>query len=224
MRTKTVELYTYGELSPEAQEKARDWYRDASAGDDFWSECAIEGIAEAGGFLGITFDTPRGRQSGKAIWFSGFASQGDGCSYDGTWRASDCNADKVITEFTGDGASNVELRRIAAGLAAIAKDYPEACAQVASSHRYHSLSIDSDCGSELPNNAGLNYESDEYDAALTAWRDDFPADELADLLRDFASWAYQLLESEYDYQNSDEAVAETLIANEYEFTAKGGRF
>ena len=135
MRTKTINLYTYGELSPEAQEKARDWYRQSSAGDDFWSECALEDIAEVGGLLGITFDTPRGRQSGKAIWFSGFASQGDGCSYDGTWRASDCNADKVIDEFTGDSPSNVELRRIASALAVIAKDYPESLGSVSSSWR-----------------------------------------------------------------------------------------
>src|SRR5690606_16997688 len=96
MRTKIIELYTYGELSPEAQEKARDWYREAAAGDDFWSECALEVIAEAGDLLGITFDLPRGRQSGKAIWFSGFWSQGDGCSYDGAWHARDCDAGKVI--------------------------------------------------------------------------------------------------------------------------------
>lgn len=39
MRQKTITLYQIDELPTErAKEKARQWYREASAGDTFWSE------------------------------------------------------------------------------------------------------------------------------------------------------------------------------------------
>lgn len=40
-------------------------------------------------------------------------------------------------------------------------------------------------------------------------------------MRAFADWIYRQLETEYDYQNSDEQVDESIIANEYEFTEEG---
>lgn len=50
-------------------------------------------------------------------------------------------------------------------------------------------------------------------------------DELSDKAkaRTFADWIYRQLESEYEHVNSDESVAETIRANEYEFTADGKR-
>lgn len=43
-------------------------------------------------------------------------------------------------------------------------------------------------------------------------------------LRDLARWLYRQLEREYDYLSSDEAVNETIIANDYTFTEAGRRF
>ena len=209
----TVEtLYAFDELTDEAKETARNWYRDASAGDDFWSECTLDGIADAGRALGIDFDYKHAR---RAIWFSGFSSQGDGASYEGTWHASDIEPGKVAAEWTGDDKSGAELRRIAAGLEDIARQYPDSRASV-SSGRYHNLSIDCDMGDSdtLPDGG------DDPDA-LADWRDTFPADDLAELLRDFAHWAYRALESEYEYQNSDEQIDESIRCNEYEFTEEG---
>jgi hypothetical protein len=42
-----------------------------------------------------------------------------------------------------------------------------------------------------------------------------------ELLRDLMRWIYRTLEAEHDYQLSDENAAETIEANEYEFTASG---
>jgi hypothetical protein len=221
MRTETTTrtLYQFDELSDEAKETAREWWR-SSLCDDFELESTLDAIAEAGNLLGIDFARKHGK---RAIWFSGFWSQGDGASYDGTWRAADCNARRVLFNYTGDSKSNVELRRIAAGLLYIAAAYPDSRASVSSSHRGHFLTMDCEPGDDAPDNFGLNYESDEYDAAMQEWSDAFPADELEQLLRDFASWAYRLLESEYEYQNSDEQVDESLRAGEYEFTEEGER-
>ena len=48
-----------------------------------------------------------------------------------------------------------------------------------------------------------------------------PTDELEELLRDFMQWIYRQLEAEYEYQTSDEAIAENFTANETEFDADG---
>ena len=43
-------------------------------------------------------------------------------------------------------------------------------------------------------------------------------------LRDLARWLYRQLEREYEYLRSDEAVDETITANQYTFTKTGRRF
>ena len=43
-------------------------------------------------------------------------------------------------------------------------------------------------------------------------------------LRDLARWLYRQLEREYEYLSSDEAVDETIAANQYTFTETGCRF
>jgi len=37
----------------------------------------------------------------------------------------------------------------------------------------------------------------------------------------FFFFFYRQLQSEYDYQNSDEATEESILANDYEFTENG---
>ena len=39
-----------------------------------------------------------------------------------------------------------------------------------------------------------------------------------------ARWLYRQLEREHEYLTSDEAVDESIIANDYTFTASGRRF
>ena len=47
--------------------------------------------------------------------------------------------------------------------------------------------------------------------------------EVRQLMRDFADWIYGRLNDEYDYQTGDEAVEESIRANEYEFYQSGER-
>lgn len=49
-------------------------------------------------------------------------------------------------------------------------------------------------------------------------------DAVIDALRDFARWLYRQLEREYYYRSSDEAIDETIVANDYTFTETGRRF
>ena len=51
--------------------------------------------------------------------------------------------------------------------------------------------------------------------------EDYECKDLGDIIDDFAHWARVLLRDEYKYLTSDEAVKETIEANEYEFTEEG---
>jgi hypothetical protein len=42
-------------------------------------------------------------------------------------------------------------------------------------------------------------------------------------MRDFADWIYSQLEKEYEWQNADEQVDDTIRANAYEFDEDGAR-
>ena len=62
----------YDQLSPEAKERARDWYIESSSNDDYWSEGVVlewKWLLQQKGFEGVD------------IAWSGFSSQGDGASF-----------------------------------------------------------------------------------------------------------------------------------------------
>lgn len=203
MRTKTIELYQYAELSEKAKAKARDWYREASAGDPLDTEFIFEDFINIAGFCGWTIPRRTVRVAGNkprtytepAIYWSGFSCQGDGACFEGTWTASEVNAAGLKEHAPTDTV----LHHIADRLAAIAKANPDATGSVKNtghySHKY-ATTFDGDIG--------LISEEDWIDAT-----------------RDLMQWLYDSLENEYEYQQSDEAVAETIEANEYEFTIDG---
>ena len=201
MREITTKVYTYDELNEKAQEKAREWYREG-AFDYEWYEFTIEEFVNIGNMLGITFD---GEGTNRLrVHFSGFYSQGDGASFAGSWEYQG-NAVCQIREYA---PTNTELHEIAESLHQIAvryeqsedyeEDYPLA-ANIAQSGRYpHELSMrcDSDSG--------------ELD------------DDLLEQFRYLAQWLYSRLENQWEDMNSDEAVEESIRANEYEFSENGG--
>jgi len=218
MRIIETKAYQYAELSDKAKEKARDWYRDASAGDSYWSDSVIEDAATIAGFLGVTLrthDEPLpggGTRRDPCIFFSGFWSQGDGACFEGAWSAKDVNL-AALTEYA---PTDKTLTQICTALADIAEEYPDASASISHSGHYSNsgcMNIEADSGI---------YADDESPGAQD--RDNaFPDNEVRGELRRFADWIYRQLQAEYEYQNSDEQVAETIIANEYEFTENGER-
>lgn len=204
MRVKHVVLFNYDELSDKAKEKARDWYREVCAGDTFFAEYITDTLApDAAKFLGIKFNKPRHERNGLAIYWSGFSSQGDGASFEGTWTAANVDAVGLKKEFPQDK----ELHRIADEMAAVAAKLPEATAQ-------------SDCRMARYNHSGTMRVSVESPDGGDSDGTQF-ADDVEQLLRDFADWIYACLESEYKYVNSDECVVESIEANGYEFTQDG---
>uniref|UniRef100_A0AB74UM87 Uncharacterized protein n=1 Tax=Caulobacter phage BL57 TaxID=3348355 RepID=A0AB74UM87_9VIRU len=94
-RTVVKQVYQYDELTPAAQEKARDWFRDMldRTGDNGFAEPVLEDARTAAAALGVTFKAARG---GDPVSWSGFYSQGDGASFEGDYAAPEKPALDVI--------------------------------------------------------------------------------------------------------------------------------
>ena len=195
---RTIDVYTYEELSDYAKEKARDWYRRGAADDSFWSEHLlgdeVPAVLKACGYVGAK------------IYYSGFSSQGDGACFVGTWYSSDFDATKLADYVHGK-----ELGPIITRLAEFTKTNPGSSASL--THRWHyydemSVSID--------------WEPSDDEDCENSCADD-AAETFTDISRDLMRWLYSSLEAEYEYQNSDEQVADNIIINGYEFDAEGDR-
>lgn len=194
MEINTVNLYQYDELSPAAQEKAREYHRDAYISGGLWYECILDDAKEVGKILGFDIDN---------IYFSGFCSQGDGASWTGDYRYEK-GAPAKVADYSGN---NAELIRIAQGLQDIQRrNFYRLTASVSVSGRYcHSHTMRAD-----------------VEDCSNPYRDVGDAEEdMLELFRDFADWVYNNLRTEYDYRTSDAAIAEDFDANEVLFTAEG---
>lgn len=223
MKTITLNLYEFDELSDKAKEKAREWYRRATEGDNEFSEYVIEEAVQQGELLGFEFKTHDvklcggGTRQKPCVWWSGFSSQGDGACFEGAWRACNVKADKVAEDW-GDDPATTEIKRIASALAEIAKQYPHASSKLTHSGRYnHRYSVSFEFESGI--------ECDEEIAAKVAEFGDIEntAEAVAETSRDFMQWIYDQLEKAYRYEQSDECVDENIKANEYTFTEDGKR-
>jgi len=196
--TKHYTLYKFDELSDAAKEKAREWYRDGQLDYDWW-DSVYETAKAAGAMLGIEIDN---------INFSGFWSQGDGARFNGSYRFKKGWRKAILAEF-GDGDTQRELLDIGQQLhEAQARQFYKLVAVVTYYGRYEH----SGCTS-----IGVSHDEDPYrdiggceDAVIQA-------------LREFMDWIYNMLEDEYDWLCSDEAVDESIIANEYTFLENGKR-
>ena len=203
MKTKTVNLFTFNELSDSAKEKARNWWRECSAGDSYWSESVIDEAKEQGKNMGLDINN---------IHYSGFWSQGDGACFTGSWSAANVKAGETA-EGWGDSPETTRIKQIAAEFEQFAKDWPESSFTV--EHRGHysheyctdfNVSLGHDADNELP--AGQ-------------WKG--ACDSIIETARDYMRWIYKQLEKEDQYQNSDECVDENILANEYTFLESGKR-
>lgn len=206
----------YAELSDEAKEKAREWYRRASEGVDWW-DCTYEDAAVCLGYLGFDIKSmvDKRNRAGDKVWvekinieFSRFFSQGDGASFTGTWNAAKVNVPGLVSHAPLDKV----LHAIAVELSVLALAEPDLIATIKRISTRHSHSSTMDIGD-------TDYGRDEGE-----WTLDMQAreDQLVALARRAADWVYQQLEKEYDYQTSDERMVEDIEANEYEFDEEGG--
>ncbi|MBW7946609.1 MAG: antitoxin of toxin-antitoxin stability system [Sphingomonadaceae bacterium] len=205
-------VYQLGELSVEAQEKARAWFRE-SMDTDGWYEFVYEDFEAICAILGVRLKTRvvrlygGGTRQKPCVYFRGFWSQGDGACFEAFYSHARGAAHTIRAHAPQDG----ELHRIADALQAVQK------------RNFYQLRADA-------THRGHYYH--EYCMAISVERDsptcqDMTADAeeaVTEALRDLACWLYRQLEREYEYQTSDAVVDGAIIANGYTFTASGRRF
>ena len=202
-------VYEFDELSDAAKDAARQWYRERDY-DTLWAESVIEDAQTIANLMGITFDqrayktTVGGSTVTKPmVSWSGFSSQGDGASFDGSYTYKKGSVKAVKAYAPRD----MKLHRIVAGLFEVQKK-----------HGYR-LRAKSKVRGNYCHSGCMDIEvwdnKDEYI--------DLEGAVVIELLRDFANWIYRQLEAEYEHETSDEQVDENIRANGYTFTKDGRR-
>jgi hypothetical protein len=205
-------VFRLDELSEGAREQARAWYRDAAACDD-WHECVFDDFKVICTILGIRLKTRTVRLFGggtrqkPCIWFTGFASQGDGACFECSYAYAK-NAPKVIRTHAPEDS---ELHRLADALQAIQRrNFYQLRAGVSQRGRYsHEYSMSIVVERDSSNNQEMTADAE---------------DAVAELMRDLARWLYRQLEREHEYRTSDDVTDDAIIANEFTFTSDGRRF
>ena len=213
-RTDTVstEVYKFDELTDEAKERAREWFRAGNLEGYDWWEFVFEDAANIAELFGLDIRQRRVTlQNGdtrfaESIYFRGFSSQGDGACFDGTY-AYKAGARKAVRSYA---PLDTELHAIVNALQAAQRPvFYQAQARIKQDGRYsHEYSM----GVDVDTDGDANVSDENHNTA---------ADAITEALRDFARWIYKRLEEEYEFLNSDEQVDESIRTNEYEFTEDG---
>jgi hypothetical protein len=205
-------VFRLDELSGAAKDAARAWYREAASSDD-WHDCVFDDFEAVCAILGIRLKTRSVRLYGggtrqqPCIWFSGFASQGDGACFEGAYSFAP-GAPKAIRAHAPQDS---ELHRIADALQAIQRrNFYQLRADARQRGRgCHEYSLSIAVERDSPTHQDMTSDAE---------------DTVAELLRDLARWLYRQLEREYEYQTSDTVTDEAILANDYTFTVDGRRF
>jgi hypothetical protein len=133
------------------------------------------------------------------FFFSGFSSQGDGACINRASWAYKAGCVKAIRDYA---PQDNELHRIARELQNIAANsfYTGTASIWQSGYYYHEISMlfATDCEKGY-----------------------FDEDNFQDVTADLCRWLYKMLEAEYNYLTSEEAIEETLRCNDYEFDEYG---
>ena len=202
----------YNQLSPEAQQRAHNWYREHCLDYDWWdftcddweNQLAEKGFTDA------------------EIHFSGFGRQGDGACF-----SAGVNREyKLPSELQTQLGEAIALARIQARFdgrhltegdihAQFAWEVCPSIKRDIHSHYSHSNTMHADLsltyGDGLPAHLQRRLEqwASELEQALTCE------------VRALADDIYRALESEWDYLNEDDTVGEAITANEHEFDKDG---
>ena len=207
-----ITVYTIDELSDSAKDAARAWYRESCL-DYEWYDFVYEDFGTICGILGVTLATTPvplyggGTRDEPRLVFSGFSSQGDGASFEGTYSHAKGAAKAIRAHAPKDD----ELHRIADALQGVQRrNFHQLHARIRQRGRY----------------------CHEYTMAIETERDsptwqpptDDAEDAVTEAVRDLARWLYRQLRQEYEHLTSDAAIDETLAANAWTFRACGERF
>jgi hypothetical protein len=200
MKKIEITLYKFSDLSQEAKEKAIESNRNINVWYFNWYEFVYDQFKE---------ETKEFRID--KMYFSGFGSQGDGAMFEGEFRTEFLKS--ILTE-----QENKKYRRILPfvesgqiEVTSIFKHY---------GHYYHERSYKNLFDFQINSNKYIYWSKwNETSNVETLIK------ELEEIISDFyetkAVELYSNLQKEYEYQTSDNAVIDTIEANEYDFTEDG---
>lgn len=207
-----ITVYKFDELTERAQGHARDWYREASAHDEWWDYvyADFEAVCSCLGIDIKRVPTRTQKSTGArrpCIWFSGFSHQGDGASFEGSWRY----AKGMCKDIRTYAPTDIVLHQIADQLQAAQKpNFYQLVADISQfGNYYHEYTMRIAIERDAPGYQDIAGDTEQ--AVIEA-------------MRALARWLYRRLEAEYEHVNSDEAVAEMIIGNDYTFTGDGAQF
>ena len=209
MRKVIKTVFLYSEISDAAKSVARQWWSDESADNDFGADFVFADAADIADIMGIDLrQTPKNRIDGTtyfapSIHYSGFWSQGDGASFEGTYKYKK-GACRALKEYAPKDA---ELQRICKALKDAQKKVFYSATCNISTRGYYSHS------------GTMRFNFDMNDVSTDTFNN--VGETITQALRDFADWIYKQLEKEYEYRNSAAAIEENILANEYEFNEDG---
>ena len=204
MRTETVEykIFKFDELSPEIQKKVLEKHRYWNVEGFEWWDSVYDMSHEdlkAKGFMDCK------------IWFSGFSSQGDGACFDCT----NFDGEKLIAALEG----RIDDKRFKQYKRWISKIYQADLLGFEIRTFNHHYNHKRTRVLEVSFGYGSNKNLKRLDALVSSF-----AEDLENLRLELCDEIYEMLEKEYEYLTSDEAVKESLEVNEIEFLETGKRY
>lgn len=206
----TETTFKFADLSKEAKERAREEYRESNSFDEYHYDCIFEDAVAIAALLGITIDK-RGYSDDPGAWakkpdisFSGFCSQGDGASFQGSYTY----VPDAITSVTAYCFKDETILRIATKLSVLQATRVLLSLEPLTGEI---LTYGSYCHSGT-----MRFDSRHPDDSESHELDDQHEEQIIQLMRDFADWIYERLEAEYDYIDSDEYIDEQLQDDEFD--------
>lgn len=201
--------FEFSELSERAKDAARQAYIANDYPHDDWWDSVFEDAVRMGAILGIEISTSqhtshKGRNYFTTdIFFSGFWSQGDGASFEGAYAC----APEASSLIRAEAPEDETLHRIADQLSLLQTTrrllgLEPFSATISTSGGYcHSGAMD---------------VTVSYDEGGETSYDDALEKSITKLMRDFADWIYNQLETGHDYLTSDEVVDEQLAEEKFD--------
>jgi hypothetical protein len=212
--------YSFDELSPEAKKKALEKNRDINIDYTGWEDLTIDDFKEEVKEDGI---------NDLEVTYTGFHSQGDGASF----TSNDIDTRKIFNAagIKSDGALNMEVDdERSKGVNKEFYDLLDTMEDIGQLERNRIKPEEIRVTVERINSR--YYHENTVRANVEIWDEpdgweeppNFTSeleDKITDYIRGLCRKLYRYLEEDYEYQTSDEAVQETIEANNYKFDERG---
>lgn len=201
MRTivKETTVYSFAELSKESQERAIENLRDINVDYEDWDECVLSDQEEILKDLGFT--------SELKISYSGFWSQGDGASF----TCKNVDLAKVVPAVGGYKFKHKALENL----------FYQNCKGTVNRGNLpyvHEMSTNYNYAIDFYTFNG--YQHPRICAAIEDIAEKLET-QIVEYIVELNQKIYKAIEAEYEALRTDEAVRDTIEANEYEFTEDG---